>query len=361
MVATAQAIAGFPSRAFVNVGVAKSGPTRVVTSHKDDSIETLRGAAIILMVAGHVIGETHLVGLRVSDDSWLRYFYYSFKYLRMPLFTVISGYLYAGRPARRDTARQLIDSKARRLLLPLLTVSTTQYLVQAMIPSSNQHVTLAGLPRILLWPYAQFWFLPALFEMFLLAAWADTRGWLDRFDGWARWWLIIVGVYMATARLQTDFLALSGFMWVLPFFFLGYGLRRFPADLQQGPALAGAGAMFLVSFGIQQAVYCLHAPLGPEAQRLLALAVGTSGITALMAIRRPFEPLAWIGHYAYGIYLFHVFGTAGMRLVLRAAHVHDTAVLFSCCLFGGLAFPLVLQPLLERSAVTRKWVLGLKA
>ena len=63
------------------------------TRTKELSIETLRGLAIVLMVMGHVIGSKSNGGLQVSDDSWYRYFYLTLSPLRMPLFTVISGYV----------------------------------------------------------------------------------------------------------------------------------------------------------------------------------------------------------------------------------------------------------------------------
>ena len=68
-------------------------------AEKDTTIETLRGAVIILVVIGHVIGSASDGGMKVSDDSILRYFYFTFiDPLQMPLFTIIAGSVYALRP-----------------------------------------------------------------------------------------------------------------------------------------------------------------------------------------------------------------------------------------------------------------------
>ena len=66
-----------------------------ITPEKDLRIETMRGLALFLMVAGHVIGSSSDLGMKVPDDSVLRYLYESLVYIRMPLFTAISGYVYA--------------------------------------------------------------------------------------------------------------------------------------------------------------------------------------------------------------------------------------------------------------------------
>lgn len=57
---------------------------------KDSTIETLRGAVIIMVVIGHVIGSGSDGGMKVNDDSFLRYFYDTFiASIQMPLFTFL--------------------------------------------------------------------------------------------------------------------------------------------------------------------------------------------------------------------------------------------------------------------------------
>ncbi|WPU97154.1 acyltransferase family protein [Mucilaginibacter sabulilitoris] len=94
-------------------------------------METLRGLAIILMVLGHVIGGTSRDGLQVADDSIWRFSYYALQYIRMPLFTVISGFVYAYKPVSRFTTNsKFIAGKINRLLIPLVVVATLFYLLQ---------------------------------------------------------------------------------------------------------------------------------------------------------------------------------------------------------------------------------------
>ena len=85
---------------------------------KDQSIETLRGIAIILVVAGYII-EGNLTdgpGTHSFVAALLHFIYYVLIPIRMPLFTVISAYLYAASPATQNTLNKLIVGKTRRIL-----------------------------------------------------------------------------------------------------------------------------------------------------------------------------------------------------------------------------------------------------
>ena len=66
----------------------ENGPAR---RGKDLHVETLRGLAILLMVAGHVIGNDSTHGMRVDDSSVWRSAWVSLEFLRLPLFTFLSG------------------------------------------------------------------------------------------------------------------------------------------------------------------------------------------------------------------------------------------------------------------------------
>ena len=86
-------------------------PAMPVRPAKDPNIETLRGLAILLVVAGHVIGIDATGGMKVADDSLWRYLYASLQYVRMPLFTAISGWVYALHPVAAHEAGTFMFKK----------------------------------------------------------------------------------------------------------------------------------------------------------------------------------------------------------------------------------------------------------
>jgi peptidoglycan/LPS O-acetylase OafA/YrhL len=102
-------------------------------------VDTLRGIACVLLVLFHVVGDTPAVGLRIPEGHWLQVFNEALAYIRMPLFSFISGYVYGFRPYQGN-APAFVKGKVRRLLLPLITVGTIFAIVQAFTPGANNAV-----------------------------------------------------------------------------------------------------------------------------------------------------------------------------------------------------------------------------
>jgi len=133
---------------------------------KDRNIEidTLRGIACLFLVAYHVVGDTPNSGLRIENGLY-RDINDLLIYIRMPLFTFLSGVVYAYRPFKSNI-RHFILGKCRRLLLPLLVVGTTFAIIQANISSANSSINNWYLIHII--PVAHFWFIEAIFIIFMI-------------------------------------------------------------------------------------------------------------------------------------------------------------------------------------------------
>ncbi len=101
---------------------------------KDLFVETLRGLAITLVVIGHVIGSASDGGMQVSDDSFLRYLYYTFiEFLQMPLFTIIAGWVYALNPIKQGNFLPFIKKKVYRILVPMIVVGVVYFLLSEVL------------------------------------------------------------------------------------------------------------------------------------------------------------------------------------------------------------------------------------
>jgi peptidoglycan/LPS O-acetylase OafA/YrhL len=83
---------------------------------------------------------------------------------------------------------------------------------------------------------------------------------------------------------------------------------------------------------------------GP-ALKAVSLAVGASAVFSLLLLRRvlrvPF--LAWLGQFAFGIYLLHVFGAAGTRVALQRLGVDQELTVFLACLVIAMGLPIVFE------------------
>ncbi len=331
-----------------------------VSKTKDLSIETLRGIAIIMMVAGHVIGTSTEEGLRVSDDSGWRYFYRSFEYLRMPLFTVISGFVYSLRPVKPGDIFYFLKGKARRILLPMISVGTLHFILQQIVPGTNSKSEIAGIWKIYIFPYEHFWFLQSIFLIFIFIALIDHFELISTEKKW-----LIVFVLTAIGRsllphLEHNYFSYEGFLNLLPFFVLGCGIERYRNLFTNKTIIRGLLILFMLSVTIQQYLLVNGTEINFLELTLLSLLVASSGIILLFYIRKDISVISNLGHFAYGIYLFHVFGTAGSRILLMNLNITNTTVLFSIGLLAGLGIPIFIELLLERSQVLRMAFLGLQ-
>src|SRR5690606_21017037 len=124
-------------------------------------------------------------GMRVADDSFLRYLYYSLEYIRLPLFAVIYGWVYANKPiAHIDDRPKFLKGKLRRLLIPMFAMGTLLFLFRMVIPGTNTTPELARLPRNLLFPYDVYWYLFSLFLIFVAIGLLDTQRAFRKIEGW---------------------------------------------------------------------------------------------------------------------------------------------------------------------------------
>jgi len=132
--------------------------------NRNNTIDTLRGFACILLVAYHVIGITPEGGLHVQDGV-LKDANSLLLYIRMPIFTFLSGFVYAWRPFKSGW-KPFVSGKIRRLIVPMLFVGTIFALVQTFTPGTNSAVTDWRFLHLL--PVAHYWFIESLFLLFLL-------------------------------------------------------------------------------------------------------------------------------------------------------------------------------------------------
>lgn len=299
------------------------------------------------MVLGHVIGNTADRGLRVEDDSAYRWAYYSFQDVRMPLFTVISGFVYAMRPVRLSSVGRFLRGKARRLLLPLVTVATLQFALQHVAQGTNRVDQWTDFWKIYVYGFDQFWFLQALFSIFMTIVILDG---LDLMATELAWFACLAAAGLASHFLpKSDLFSFWGYLYLLPYFLLGCGLWRFPEFLARRAVLPTLGVLLVGGLVVQQAEWFGDWGIDLDQTGWLALCVGLTGTTLLFRFRRPVLGLAALGAYSFPIYLYHVFGTAGSRLILAKVGVESRPALLIAGLAAGLALPTALELLLGRT------------
>lgn len=309
-------------------------------------INTLRGLACLLLVAYHVVGATRYSGLLI-DGGWMREVNDYLAYLRMPLFTVLSGFVYAARPYSGRPGSFLLG-KARRLLLPMLFVGTVFAVVQELVPGSNARVENWYLLHII--PVGHFWFIESLFIVFLVILPLERMNLLSYNGTFILVFSVSLLLYLFFPL--TKLFSISGVTYLLPYFLFGLWCGRFKVieAIPKAAVLSVACVAFL----------CL-AWLGDEGfskRSIFAIAIGIIGCAVLLGSRLNIRVFAWVGEYSYTIYLLHIFFTAASRILLSRLGVESTYALFVSGCLAGLLGPVLVERALGRFYLFRLLVSG---
>ncbi|GEM_PF-138159 len=341
--------------------MAQSTSVSAPKKEKELSIETLRGLAILLVVAGYIVQDDLA---RAADpsafSSSLKFIYYLFTPIRMPLFTVISAYLYASFPATRATFKKLISGKARRILIPFAVISAVQYAVFSFVPVDGPQLS-REIYKVYILPYEQLWFLYSIFWIFVLVGAMDAARLMETPKKWLAW-LVAALVIHETVHM-TRLFSITGVNYLFPFFLMGYGIKRFQKQLFSSGMIR---AYFFVAF----AAYAVHVvryidpaltlALPAFAHRLVVLAITFSAVPLIFHYRKSVPFLAKIGSYAFGIYLFNKIGLVPIKVLFTNLGIRNDVAVFSVYLLGSVSAAIGIQLVLERYAFTRMYVLGLK-
>ena len=126
---------------------------------RNESIDTLKGILIILVIVGHVL-------LGTLDENVFRYVIYSF---HMPVFFFISGYLINWQKIQKLTINGLLGKYWHRMLLPWAIA-----LILYSLALSAFHFTFFKFVKILLHPYYHLWYVPTLFA-FISIVWVISH------------------------------------------------------------------------------------------------------------------------------------------------------------------------------------------
>lgn len=265
---------------------------------RSQTIDALKGIAILIVMLGHVLSWNHM-----EDD----YLYDAIKVIQMPLFILVSGYLCGiGRPVKTwaDYGR-VLKKRALAYLVPFFFWIILQHPLTAV---SNIAETLFALDKGL-------WFLMTLF---LLNGMLYTAQLLGALSG--RWekpvfWLVYLGL-AAFVVLETllgwEFLSPGLTRLYLPFYLTGY-----LAGFHREWLARISGAFRSTCFGIALAGF-LYLVIARDlldvgslmllGQQILSSFLGCYVVIYLVSLWKMGKGkdfAAWLGGYTLEIYVLH--------------------------------------------------------
>ncbi len=339
-----------------------------VNRGKEIHVETIRGLACLALVSYHVVGSTPTSGLELLPQDLLVRLQECFADIRMPLFTFVSGYVFVAYARSGTEWSQLLLRKARRLLLPLLTVGTLFWLVRYAL--GYHQMPLYFIPIL---PYEHFWFLQSTFLLMaslltVNALCADRNGRLSPWQDIRNAGLIGVAgatVYIVQGFATPHIFSIFHAIHLAPFFMAGHilgvaGKSAFTRHSRAVRQAAGAGLVLCTVLGAAKAFDLLRIEVA-QTDRAFGLLTGLVAVFALFALRPSNRVLAWIGDKSYTIYLFHVFFTAAAGIFLyRLFPGVDSHLVYLPALTAGILGPIILNAMILRIPVAAWLFLGLR-
>lgn len=311
---------------------------------RDIRIDTLRGLACIFLVGYHVIGNNPSNGLHI-ESGFLREINDLLETVRMPLFTFLSGMVYAFRPLSGNWPK-FLKGKARRLLIPMLVVGTLFAIIQALVPGTNNKIDNWWLLHI--YPVQHFWFVEALFWVFILIIPLELYRLLN--NRLVTFLIIAAFLALAVGQPYTKLLAFRGFIYLTPFFLFGMSIVRFKiSPLPILPSLIGF-------IGIMAGVYVLTD--GVYGRSFLGCVIGMFSCYFLLGLKLKVGWLARIGIYSYSIYIFHVFFTAATRIIANKLFSVPDEINFVIGLLFGVMGPIGVYLVAKQLPLGRLLFLG---
>jgi len=312
-------------------------------------VDIAKGIGIILVVYGHVLRGLHEANLEMSEKFFevSDALVYGF---HMPLFFFLSG-MFVAKWAKRDWPTATLQ-KTRSLLYPYLIWSLLQGVIMISLASltnnTEDSLTYANLGyHIAIEPFGQFWFLYALFFIFMLY-YALRRLAHNTII------MLLSMVLFMMVPVVSGIWAFGSFCTYFAYFVLGSLLfQKGLVDklLQLRGSLAASSLLFV---GVNAAYISVLDSLGAYALQAIQFIVAVIGIAFIINLsyrlsQRQSSVLTAIGSASMTIYLVHILAGSGTRIVLtKLLHFDNVAGHLVLGTLVGVLAPMAVQAVVER-------------
>ncbi len=321
---------------------------------QDDAVEVLRGLSILLLVLFHSVGASE------AGVAPLRWLAAAIDPFIMPAFAFMAGYVFALRPVTLDGLPRVIRSKVMRILLPLFSAVTITLILRAAV---SRPLSPSGYLHAYFFSFEYFWFLQAIFVVFVLVACLDAAGLLSTLGRWSA--TVLVAWLVCGLAPGSEFFSLWGVNYLLPIFLVAHGASRFRGAVLEASA---ARAFWWAALAVSLLLYSLArldvAPVLDAARTgPVAMVLGTAASALFLTLRIQglgwLKPFVVLGALSYCIYLYH---GIGLSFAVKDWEVAGLPMggygLFLAKVAAALLFPILFYLLIDRSTLLRKLLLG---
>jgi fucose 4-O-acetylase-like acetyltransferase len=310
----------------------------ILNTERFEWVDYAKAIGILLVVYGHVA--RGLVTAGIMDDTVLYQYIDSIIYsFHMPLFFFLSG-LFLTTSFQTKGFSRVLSSKIDTIFYPYVLWSLLQGGVEVVLSAhTNGNITTGEVLSLLTSPRAQFWFLYALFLVFLISL---AGLYFTGVKALPVLFILSIALYlwMPSFHFITDFYYISG---NLVFFMLG-------AVFQQLRLIRFNSGIVLCVFSLVAIIgqYLFHSSGFTYTNKgIFLLALSTISLLTIVSFSKWLSQfklsfVAYVGVSSMAIYLMHVLAGSGVRVILNK--VFDIDSLMIHLLLGtlmGMLLPLI--------------------
>ena len=298
-------------------------------------IDKLKGYACFLVLFGHVIMGIRLAGINIpSFFQGMEEFIWSF---HVALFMFLSGVVYAktGQWQSKKTRLGFIKHKLLNLGIPYVVFSAIYILINSLVGQTNTQSSVLDILFIWKTPVAQYWFLYALFFLFVI--WTLLGGLLKNWQ--ITLITVIIGYLLPLIKIPL------GSFDVVFYSALPFGLGTF-VDFEKltKPSAWIKTLIVIAHIAIGVAVILLHrieSVIFKEAMILIGIYASIMFISLLERIKPVGKFLLFVNKYSFQIYLLHTIFTAGIRIILQRVNITQWWIHVLVGTVCGIVFPVL--------------------
>ena len=273
-------------------------------------VDDVKVIACILVVLGHFFQSMTKANILPANDLY-KWFNTTIYYFHVPLFFICSGYLYQKYSKVNDFTswKKNVTKKALALGVPYVTFTTATWVLKTVFSDSVNKQADSLLGTLVLNPSAPYWYLYALFFIFLITPTftslkVTVAGLLV---ATAAKWLVLTGGGTGLYAVST---ILTNEIW----FVLWMSICAFNVELR-GKKLQGI-IIGLLFFGLSIAVYMTDVQNLAVSFVLGLIACATVILLAVDFEEKSGKAMRFFAKYTMPIFLMHTLFAASLRAVL---------------------------------------------
>ncbi len=302
---------------------------------RDLLADRLKAYACFLVLFGHVLRGVRLSGVDIPEVLYIaENFIWSF---HVQLFLFLNGYVYkiTGGSFFKGTGKDFVLRKLLNLGVPYTAFSVMYIVINSFVSGANTRSELSDILSLFTEPTAQYWYLYALFFVFL--AWTV----LSHFTGNLQITLIFAAVGYILPLFGVGFGCLESAVYAAIPFGLGTladfdGVKRCKPFARYAVVICHAVSGYALS-----ALGLIGNAVIKEAMMLFGIAASVlfvSEVTKLLAVGRSLD---FLGMYSFQVFLLHTVFTAAARVALLRLGITSWVLHVAVGTACGILFPVL--------------------